>query len=335
MSSSNPIDKKIPEVSISLTTYNHADYIEQAIDSVLMQETDFDYELIIGEDDSTDGTRDIVTAYKEEYPDRIKLLLNERKNVIYIDGKPTGRWNFTNNLQHCKGAYIALLEGDDYWTDPKKLQKQVDFLNNHPDHSLCFHKVIFISEDSKYPPIINEPYQKRRSYSLEDLIQKNFIATVSVLYRNYDLFSDLPQWFYTAPVGDYFLHVLAAEQGKIGYIDDSMGVRRVHGSGYWTAMDIADKNETAVRIYEMVCKYFENSQHSEAARSSLHFARYRYDYAKKRYYSSIQNLVKCLRLVPGHISVYDRGLIKSILDIFVPASILRRVGRFIRSIKKQ
>ena len=335
MHPSKPISKNNPKVSISVITYNHANYIEQALESVLMQETDFDYEIIIGEDDSTDGTRDIVQSYQKKYPDTITVLLNERENVIYIDGKPTGRRNLINNLQHCKGEYIALLEGDDYWTDLHKLQKQVEFLDKNLDYSMCFHKVLFVSEESNVDPVVYQPYKKKRSYTLEDLIQKNFIATLSVVYRNLGFFSNLPQWYYSMPVGDYPLHLLAAEKGSIGYLDDQMGVRRVHKSGYWSSMSLEKKHETALKIYAAVDQYFEVSEYSKVARSSLYYTRYRYDYARKKYSSSVENLVKCLCLVPGHISVHDRGLIKSILDIFIPVSMLSRAGRIIRTINRK
>ena len=127
-----------------MTTYNHEKFISQAIDSVLMQKADFDYELLIGEDDSEDQTRDIVKNFAGKYPDKIRLFLNDRKNVIYINGRPTGRWNFINLLKHARGEYVALLDGDDYWTDPLKLQKQIAFLENHLDYFLCIHPCEFL-----------------------------------------------------------------------------------------------------------------------------------------------------------------------------------------------
>src|SRR5690606_24113344 len=121
------------KLSVCIQTYNHAPYIAQALDSVLMQETDFDFEILLGEDESTDGTREICQEYARQHPDKIRLFLNSRENVIYINGRPTGRWNFMNNLRHVRGEYVALLDGDDYWTDPRKLQKQVDVLDASPE----------------------------------------------------------------------------------------------------------------------------------------------------------------------------------------------------------
>ena len=128
-----------PKVSVCLVTYNHEKFIKQAIESVFMQKTDFDYEVVIGEDYSTDNTRKILSQYQMRYPHRIKAIFNN-KNVGPVE-------NFIRTLSTCKGKYIAYLEGDDYWTDAYKLQKQVDFLDKHPDYSLCFHSVEAFHQD--------------------------------------------------------------------------------------------------------------------------------------------------------------------------------------------
>jgi glycosyltransferase involved in cell wall biosynthesis len=106
---------KNPLISVNIVTYNHEPYIAQAIEGALMQKTNFPYEVLIGEDDSSDGTREICKEYAAKHPDKIRLFLNDRKNVIYINGQPTGRWNFINLLKNTKGKYVAFCEGDDYW----------------------------------------------------------------------------------------------------------------------------------------------------------------------------------------------------------------------------
>src|SRR5690606_21433837 len=117
-----------PKVSVLVQTYNHAPYIRQCLDGILMQETDFDFEILLGEDASTDGTREICIEYAQEHPDKIRLFLHSRENNISINGRPSGRFNFCNNLFEANGEYIAFCEGDDYWIDEFKLQKQMDFL---------------------------------------------------------------------------------------------------------------------------------------------------------------------------------------------------------------
>src|ERR1700741_4673788 len=128
-----------PLVSVCLITYNHAPYLRQAIESVLAQKTSFSTEFIIADDFSTDGARDIIKEYVSKDPGRIHAILRDRN----IGAGP----NFIEMLQAAKGKYIAYLEGDDYWTDPNKLQKQIDFLEQHPDFALCFHQVRLIKND--------------------------------------------------------------------------------------------------------------------------------------------------------------------------------------------
>jgi len=221
------------KLSVLVMTYNHREYISEALDGILMQKTDFDFEILIGEDDSDDGTREICREYAAKYPDRIRLFLNDRKNVIYIDGKPTGRWNFINLFKHARGKYIAWCEGDDYWTDPYKLQKQVDFLDQKPDFVICFHHVDWLINGqlkrNTYLPPTSKGY-----YTADDLfMHDNFMRTCSVVFRN-GLFDELPEWFYHIPYGDIAMHVLNAQHGKIGYIDETMGVYRVHSGGIYS-----------------------------------------------------------------------------------------------------
>ena len=122
-----------PVVSVCMITYNHADFIDQALESVLQQQVDFSFGIVIGDDASTDDTLEIIKRYQSKYPDKIEIL-QSTKNL-------GGRINFIRTLQACRGKYIALLEGDDYWNDPLKMQKQVDFLESHPQCALCFTNV--------------------------------------------------------------------------------------------------------------------------------------------------------------------------------------------------
>lgn len=236
------------KVSVSITTYNHEPFVAQALDSVLIQETDFDYEVLVGEDDSSDRTREIVRTYKEKYPDRIRLFLNDRENVIYIDGRPTGRWNFINNLKHARGQYVALLEGDDYWTSPHKLQKQADFLDAHPACTLCFHPVRKVWVDENRQKLF-APTPRQAVYTLEDLLERNFVATCSVLFRG-GLFDEFPNWFWDMPAGDLPLHVLNAQHGDIGCLDDVMAVHRIHSGGMWSPRQAADRLQGRITILE-------------------------------------------------------------------------------------
>lgn len=242
------------KVSVCITTYNHAKYITQAVESVLMQQTDFDFEIIIGEDDSADNTREIVKKYKERYPEKIRLFLNNRENVIYIDGRPTGRWNFMNNITNAKGDYIAILDGDDYWTDPLKLQRQVEFLDANPDCAMCFHDVKIIYEDKRDHAITAPPVRKER-YTLEDILRGNFIYACSVMFRR-GLFGEFPDWFYKAAMADWPLHILNAQHGDIGHLEEIMGVYRVHEDGIWSGAMTSFRVRNTIATYKLIDAHF-------------------------------------------------------------------------------
>ncbi len=210
------------KVSVGITTYNHEKYIARALDSVLMQKTDFDYEIVIGEDCSTDDTRAIILNYNKRHPGRFRLLLNERNLGGHGNGGQVHR--------ACRGEYIAVLEGDDYWTSQDKLQKQVDFLDAHPGCSICFHNVRVVFEDGRKEPYdYCHPNQKQFS-AVEDLLYSDFIPTSSTVYRN-GLIPEIPAWISRLPMGDWPIHILNAQHGDIGYINEVMGVWYIHPGG--------------------------------------------------------------------------------------------------------
>lgn len=250
-----------PKVSVSIITYNHEKYIAQALDSVLRQETDFEYEIILGEDESQDGTRKICIEYARRYPDRIRLFLRSRKNVIYINGRPTGRFNFVENLKAIRGKYIAVLDGDDYWTKPYKLQKQVDFLESHPDHSICFTRAAVFSEDNSYQsyevPAIKGHIQ---SLVLEDLLRDNPMATCSVMFRR-GLFAELPSWYFKLAFGDWPLHILNAQYGKVGYIPEVMAAYRLHAGGVYSSRRVIDNLFEKLKFYKLIDKHLNRAHH--------------------------------------------------------------------------
>jgi len=225
-----------PLVSVCVQTYQHAKFIRECLDSILKQQTNFTYEVIIGEDESNDGTRQICIEYAKEYSDKIRLILRSRANVIYMDGKPTGRYNFVENLKTAKGKYIAICEGDDYWSDPLKLQKQVDFLEANQDYSICFHRVWELYSDGRKVLDSMNPSEQEITYTIKDLARGNIIHTPSVLFRNH-LFESFPEWFNEVPAGDYVLHMLNARYGLIKYLPHAMAVYRIHEASMWSSQN--------------------------------------------------------------------------------------------------
>jgi glycosyltransferase involved in cell wall biosynthesis len=232
------------KVSVLLTTYNHEKWIVQAIESTLMQQTNFDYEVVIMEDCSTDGTRDIVMDYQRKNPDKIRLILS-KANKSYLR-------NIVTAWQTSQSQYIAMLDGDDYWTSAHKLQKQADYLDARPGFAICFHNVTGFREGRE--GILwnyNPPNQKEVS-TLEDLWSGNFIAGCSPMLRR-GLFSEFPDWYYTGRWGDWPLYILAAQHGKIGYIDEIMGAYRIHSGGMWSSLSTVERIAESIGFYKSLC----------------------------------------------------------------------------------
>lgn len=228
-------------VSVLVMTYNHAELIGQALDSVLMQRTSFDCEIVITEDCSTDGTREIVQEYQSRFPDKIRLLLSDQnQNSLAV---------VSRGIRACRGEFVALLDGDDYWTDPEKLRLQVEFLDSHPDCSACFHNATAVYADARQPPRDWTPPGQKAFMTLADIWRGNPIATGSVLFRN-GLY-ELPRWYdeMPMPITDWPLHVLNAEHGTIAYIDRVMSVYRIHEGGTYSRLDETRKFEKRHEFY--------------------------------------------------------------------------------------
>ena len=221
------------KISILIVTYNHFNFIVECLDSILQQEANFSYEILIGEDASTDGTREICQKYSSKYPNKVRLFLGKRENVKILFDKPIGQNNFKNLLKHATGKYIAICEGDDYWTDPLKLQKQVDFLEANPTYAGCFHDVSTVDEKGT---ILKENYfkPKQSSYTQKECLidLKSSYATCSVLFRSSVFAGEWPRWFQERSC-DEFLDLMITRKGLLGYMRENMGAYRIHGGGIW------------------------------------------------------------------------------------------------------
>jgi glycosyltransferase involved in cell wall biosynthesis len=227
-------------VSVVVMTYNHANFISQALDSVLMQEVTFDYEILISEDCSTDGTREIVTAYQKQYPDKIRLLLSERNlhcNIVV-----------SRAIRAARGTFIAFLDGDDYWIHRQKLQRQVQFLDAYPQCSMCFHNARVIHEDGSRPPRNWTPEGQPEFSTFEEIWMGNFITLCSTMFRRRVLGS-IPEWYDSFLITDWPLHILSAQQGTIGYINEIMAVYRHHSGGVYSALGEVAKLQKTLDFY--------------------------------------------------------------------------------------
>lgn len=233
-----------PIVSVCMITYNQEKYIAKAMESVIMQKTNFDYELVIGEDCSEDRTREICRNYKNKYPGKIKLFLQERNLG--------SNQNFIFTFQACDGEYIAMLEGDDYWTDPYKLQKQIDFLEANPDYGLVHTDFdVWDERSSRYVHSYNRSNRLLipQGYIYEKLLIKNFIGTCTACFIK-ELISDfVVNDLVTADakiIIDKFLWLEIARKSKIAYIDESTSAyRRLINSAIHT-----EDNNKKLEIHE-------------------------------------------------------------------------------------
>jgi len=235
-----------PIVSIICTTYNQAQYIRQALEGFVTQKTDFYYEAIVADDSSKDETRQIIQEFTDEYPDIIKPIFRPKN----IGSMP----NFIDALKQARGKYIAICEGDDFWTDRLKLQRQVDFLDENKDHALVFHSVRVFFENNESSVSI---FPNRRSrFTIDELIKENFIQTNSVMYRKQD-YSKMRE---DIMPGDWYLHLYHAQFGKIGFIDKTMSAYRRHAGGVWwdTASIWRKYGESHLALYEEVLRMYPN-----------------------------------------------------------------------------
>ena len=251
-------------VCIRCITYNHAPYIQNALNGFILQKTDFSYVCIIVDDASTDGEPDIIRQYISDHFDL------EDHSVVQIE--ETGDYNLTfarhKNNPNCyfavfllkynhhgktpkdpyfsrwieKAKYIAMCEGDDYWTDPLKLQKQVDYLDSHPDCTLSVHSADWLTDDGLFPGGCQDSFPK--NYSVEELIRCGgyHFATASFVFRS-ELGYNWPEWRKKARVGDFSLQILLGLHGNVHYLPDRMCVYRYQHIGSWSYYQLErDKN---------------------------------------------------------------------------------------------
>ena len=219
-----------PRVSVAMITYNHAKFIAQAIESVLMQQAPFPIELVIGEDCSTDGTRAIVEHYARLRPDIVRPLLHTTSQGMH--------GNFRAVVQACRGEFIACLEGDDYWTDAAKLEKQIELFEAHSELALTFHRVRGVDADGN-PLGWDLPEQSPTGLiiEVEDIVDSVKFSTASVIFRGDRLRALDFDRIATYPVGDYPTVVLSCKDGgRIGYIDTYMADYRRHEGGITFAL---------------------------------------------------------------------------------------------------
>ena len=267
------MDSHNPEltVSVAIITFNQKSTIETAIRSVLSQQLSSSWrmEICIGDDGSTDGTVEICQTHAN---------LNSAIRFVQRSPERTSRRvyavpfmdNFIETLQMCKGKYVAIVEGDDYWTDPLKLQKQIDFMETSPNYSMVVHIAEVLSEhhDLQYE-YGNDPRRPKTApekgfYTVEDFSEGAVWSTGSILFRRALRPSPWPSWYARITVGDWPLACLMAEQGPIGYLDEAMSVYRIHPKGAWSGLARGKQLLTRANDSAILADHFSSGPYSEA-----------------------------------------------------------------------
>jgi len=243
----NPDADACPLVSVCMITYNHRNFIAQAIDSVLMQEVDFPVEIIIHDDCSTDGTTEIVKDYATRFPKLIRSIFQNENQ--YSQGKKV----YVNTFRLARGKYLALLDGDDAWTDPHKLQKQTECLEKHPEHILCYGNVTCVDEKDEVLEKHKIAPERCRDLSQEEIIScQRVIPMGSVMIRNHDILRNMPKAYSKVLNGDTFIFALLAQYGSGAYVDFTPSLYRQHAGGIYSAKTDCQKSKARLNTYRQL-----------------------------------------------------------------------------------
>lgn len=312
------------KLSVRLITYNHSSFIEQAIEGVLNQKTNFLIELVIGDDFSTDNTRELIASYQSTSNVHIKILDRPVHGEYHKIRNSIGRlYNFANTIENCSGEYIALLDGDDYWTDPFKLQKQVDYMDNNPTNVITFHDADYINSNNiiikegkipdKYKCLMEPNYLKTKGY----------ILTLTVVFRN--VIKKFPDEFFQSMNGDKFLFSLLGSYGYGNYLSNIENAKyRVHDNGIWGSSIKGEGNKYRMSgiTYFNLSRYYSKLDDQE---SNIYFhnkylncqyglleislSNRKWGYSVKLTKEIIKNF-KHLNNIPDFLRSFVKGLIK-------------------------
>ncbi|MEE1279393.1 MAG: glycosyltransferase [Oscillospiraceae bacterium] len=312
-----------PLVSVYCMTYNHADTIAQTIEGVLSQQADFAFELIVHDDASTDGTADIVRSYAERYPDKIVPILQSENQFHKCNILKT----FI--LTAVRGRYVAVCEGDDYWTDCEKLKLQVEHMENDPACCLCFHAVQQLMPDGK---MMNyRPLKSSGEVSAELIIKRGglFCPTASLMFRR-DVLDSWPEFRERADVYDYPAQVLAASEGKAYYIDRIMAVYRFASEGSWTAQRAEVIDYEHLGNEESWMELFNDyTQNRYADAINYHLAHLWFTEYRKTFESSVKKRAK---IYIKKLKFFDKLMFTALFAVF---SLLGRSGNKLWQIFKK
>jgi glycosyltransferase involved in cell wall biosynthesis len=252
------LDKKFT-VSVLMSTYNHCEFIETAINSILMQKCNFNVELIIADDFSTDNTQEIVNNVINKHNNG--SWIKYTKHTINKGAYSNALWI----LNQAKNKYIALCEGDDYWTDPYKLQKQVDFLENNNEFNICYHDVFILNKKGNLKKDFINKTQKKISSKFDLAVWGNYIHTCSVVVRNNNFLENFDSEIY---ICDYISYMYFVNDGKIKKIEETMAVYR-YGDGIWSNSSNTEKQKFIIDNIHNILKTTDDDTIKEIMKMRL------------------------------------------------------------------
>lgn len=241
-------------VSINCVTYNHEKYIAKALDGFLMQKTNFKFEILVHDDASEDKTPEIIENYAKRYPDIIKPMFQ----IENQQSKGIKKISYRFNHGRAIGKYIAYCEGDDYWIDPYKLQKQVDYMENNPDCTMCFHNAEMVNENGTLiGKLVIDKSINDKCFNAGEMAVLGFIPTASTLYLK-SVMDNVPQWYFESVVGDYPLQLINSNEGYAYYMNEVMSHYRTSVKGSATDMFNKKNNQEKIKYIEGVINILDN-----------------------------------------------------------------------------
>lgn len=300
------MEKKV-KVSILLMTYNHEKFIKQALNSIFLQKSPYDYEIIVADDCSTDRTIEIVNEYKLYYPNKINILQNKSNLGITK--------NYQRGFRSCQGDYIAVLEGDDYWTSPKKIFKHVTFLENHRECVMSFNRFVVANEmEGRFnvqPWPVDDKFQ---IVTLTDLARDNFIGNFSTCVYRAEIIKNIEEKVYDLIAFDWLINMAVAQYGLIAYLPEIMSVYRLHPNGTWTQKSQIEKIQDIIKTIDIYNKFFNY-------RYNLEFTE-----QKNRLYVlltklTISNKVSLRKLIKDYVP----PIIIKIIELLIPPKVLNNI----------
>lgn len=266
------------KASIILTSYNHAGYIKKSMESILFQEYNGLIELVVADDSSTDNTPELIRENLKDFRGDVKILENQLNLGISK--------NYQRAFEACSGEYIFILEGDDYWTDPLRIEKHVQFLENHKECVMTMNRFVWFHE--QVPKYIVEPWKRREAYyyvNTQEMAEGNKLGNLSACVFRSETIKRLNPAIYEMEIADWMLGMAVSEYGLIAILEDVMSVYRIHGHGQWAGLTAASQHESLYRIIDEYNRFFEGrySQHFEKLKNSLRPARKSFLRAIKNY----------------------------------------------------